>query len=101
MEHYLERLPGVLRRLVMPHLGSEFGAFAELYRYLRHGAELAERHMHAQAKSPAVPAPRGGSRGGESRPLPHVSAPPRLDRNPTLFKLFDRPMPKGANHATL
>jgi len=67
MEHYLERLPGVLRRLVMPHLASEFGAFAELYRYLRHGAALVEHHAHARS---AATKARAESRPKDGEPSP-------------------------------
>jgi len=56
MEHYVGKLPEVLRKLVMPVLAREFGLFAEFYRVVRESAWLVEAHLRAgRRKASAAP----------------------------------------------
>jgi len=59
MEHYVGKLPEVLRKLVMPALAREFGLFAEFYRVVRESAWLVEAHLRAgwRKASSAPPVP--------------------------------------------
>ncbi|WP_173084088.1 hypothetical protein, partial [Fundidesulfovibrio magnetotacticus] len=48
MDHYVSKLPEVLRRLVMPALAREFGLFSEFYRVAREAAWLVNSHARAR-----------------------------------------------------
>lgn len=75
MEHYLGKLPQVIKNMVMPVLASDFRQFVWLYEHLREAAVVVENHAHHKRRKDKHKQEGGDRRApGTGRTAADVSA---------------------------